>query len=170
MTALEKLDKIKKLIFGEAAPAAPAAPGQSFPLANGSNIILNPGLEIGATATINDEPAADGDYPFPEGSVVTIVGGVVDCVETPEEENAPESIDMASEITQLQEKLASITAKFSSQFEGLVQLTELVREIARQPIAAPVEPIKNPFRTQSFKEEKLAQLADNLIKLRAEQE
>lgn len=63
-------DKIKKLAFGK----------QEFvtaKTADGSEINFEPGMEQGATATINGQPVPDGTYTLESGATVMCAGGRV---------------------------------------------------------------------------------------------
>ena len=96
MTVKEGIEKIRLMLASEGEadqvetnePEAPVSElaFESYDLKDGSKIDLS-GLEIGAEASLVDEtgnasPAPDGEYELVDGTMITIVGGKVEGIET----------------------------------------------------------------------------------------
>lgn len=139
---------------------------ESYDLKDGSKIDLS-GLEIGAEASLVDEtgnasPAPDGEYELVDGTMITIVGGKVEGIETPQAEAEPiempeEEIPMESdkfteidgtienlkaENEALKAKIASIEGKFS---QAINDLSDVVLGLASTPSAGPIQAPKKFF-------------------------
>lgn len=197
MTIHEGIEKIRLMLASEneevqvetseeSAPVTQLS-FETYDLKDGSKIDLS-GLEIGAEASIVDEsgntsPAADGEYELVDGTMITIVGGKVEGIETPQAEAEPiempeEEIPMESdkfteidgtienlkaENEALKAKIASIEGKFS---QAINDLSDVVLGLASTPSAGPIQAPKNSFSQVEKREEKIERFLNKVKNLK----
>lgn len=197
MTVKEGIEKIRLMLASEneevqvetseeSAPVTELS-FETYDLKDGSKIDLS-GLEIGAEASIVDEsgntsPAADGEYELVDGTMITIVGGKVEGIETPQAEAEPiempeEEIPMESdkfteidgtienlkaENEALKAKIASIEGKFS---QAINDLSDVVLGLASTPSAGPIQAPKNSFSQVEKREEKIERFLNKVKNLK----
>jgi predicted RNase H-like nuclease (RuvC/YqgF family) len=160
---------------------------ETYDLKDGSKIDLS-GLEIGAEAMLVDEsgnlsPVADGEYELVDGTMITVVGGKVEGIETPQAEAEPiempeEEIPMESdkfteidgtienlkaENEALKAKIASIEGKFS---QAINDLSDVVLGLASTPSAGPIQAPKNSFSQVEKREEKIERFLNKVKNLK----
>lgn len=83
ITPKEAIDKIKKLLFGEEAPAPEPAPvAADYKLQDGTAVTIDK-LEAGGVVMIAGAVAPDGDYELEDGTKVTVAAGVISVVTAP---------------------------------------------------------------------------------------
>jgi hypothetical protein len=197
MTVKEGIEKIRLMLASEGEadqvetnePEAPVSElaFESYDLKDGSKIDLS-GLEIGAEASLVDEtgnasPAPDGEYELVDGTMITIVGGKVEGIETPQAEAEPiempeEEIPMESdkfteidgtienlkaENEALKAKIASIEGKFS---QAINDLSDVVLGLASTPSAGPIQAPKNSFSQAEKREEKIERFLNKVKNLK----
>lgn len=197
MTVKEGIEKIRLMLASEGEadqvetnePEAPVSElaFESYDLKDGSKIDLS-GLEIGAEASLVDEtgnasPAPDGEYELVDGTMITIVGGKVEGIETPQAEAEPiempeEEIPMESdkfteidgtienlkaENEALKAKIASIEGKFS---QAINDLSDVVLGLASTPSAGPIQAPKNSFSQVEKREEKIERFLNKVKNLK----
>lgn len=197
MTVKEGIEKIRLMLASEfevdqvetSEPEAPVAElaFETYDLKDGSKIELS-GLEIGAEAMLVDEsgntsPAPDGEHELVDGTMITIVGGKVEGIETPQAEAEPieeieEEIPMESDkfeemngsISSLQAenealkaKIASIEGKFS---QAINDLSDVVLGLASTPGAGPIQAPKNSFSQVEKREEKIERFLNKVKNLK----
>ena len=197
MTVKEGIEKIRLMLASEGEadqvetnePEAPVSElaFESYDLKDGSKIDLS-GLEIGAEASLVDEtgnasPAPDGEYELVDGTMITIVGGKVEGIETPQAEaepiEAPEAempmesdkfteIDgtienLKAENEALKAKIASIEGKFS---QAINDLSDVVLGLASTPSAGPIQAPKNSFSQVEKREEKIERFLNKVKNLK----
>lgn len=197
MTVKEGIEKIRLMLASEfevdqvetSEPEAPVAElaFETYDLKDGSKIDLS-GLEIGATAMLVDEsgnssPAPDGEHELVDGTMITIVGGKVEGIETPQAEaepiEAPEAEmpmesdkfeEMNGSISSLQAenealkaKIASIEGKFS---QAINDLSDVVLGLASTPGAGPIQAPKNSFSQVEKREEKIDRFLSKIKNLK----
>lgn len=197
MTVKEGIEKIRLMLASEfevdqvetSEPEAPVAElaFETYDLKDGSKIDLS-GLEIGATAMLVDEsgnssPAPDGEHELVDGTMITIVGGKVEGIETPQAEAEPieeveEEIPMESDkfeemngsISSLQAenealkaKIASIEGKFS---QAINDLSDVVLGLASTPSAGPIQAPKNSFSQVEKREDKIERFLNKVKTLK----
>ena len=197
MTVKEGIEKIRLMLASEGEadqvetnePEAPVSElaFESYDLKDGSKIDLS-GLEIGAEASLVDEtgnasPAPDGEYELVDGTMITIVGGKVEGIETPQAETEPiempeEEIPMESdkfteidgtienlkaENEALKAKIASIEGKFS---QAINDLSDVVLGLASTPSAGPIQAPKNSFSQVEKREEKIERFLNKVKNLK----
>lgn len=164
-TAKEKIEKLKKILFGEDSPAqkflsATTADGVALTIEGES-------LTEGAAVTLEDgTPAPDGEHTLSDGTVITIAEGKISAIKAAE----PVEKEMAGEtkaaIETLKGQLADVLSKFNSQQkeiqtlkadsvkreqafaaqkEAVSKLVEVVEEMANEPAAEPVVKKKSMF-------------------------
>jgi predicted RNase H-like nuclease (RuvC/YqgF family) len=146
------------------------------------------GLEIGAEASLVDEtgnasPAPDGEYELVDGTMITIVGGKVEGIETPQAEaptaeeptaEMPMESDKFTEIDgtienlkaeneALKAKIASIEGKFS---QAINDLSDVVLGLASTPSAGPIQAPKNSFSQVEKREEKIERFLNKVKNLK----
>lgn len=199
MTVKEGIEKIRLMLASEfevdqvetSEPEAPVAElaFETYDLKDGSKIDLS-GLEIGAEAMLVDEsgntsPAPDGEHELVDGTMITIVGGKVEGIETPQAEaepiEAPETempMEMESDkfeemngsISSLQAenealkaKIASIEGKFS---QAINDLSDVVLGLASTPGAGPIQTPKNSFSQVEKREDKIERFLNKVKTLK----
>lgn len=197
MTVKEGIEKIRLMLASEfevdqvetSEPEAPVAElaFETYDLKDGSKIDLS-GLEIGAEASLVDEsgnssPAPDGEFELVDGTMITIVGGKVEGIETPQAEAEPieeveEEIPMESDkfeemngsISSLQAenealkaKIASIEGKFS---QAINDLSDVVLGLASTPSAGPIQAPKNSFSQVEKREDKIERFLNKVKTLK----
>ena len=187
MTVNEAIEKIKVLLASNEEAVVEATEEASAPvtelnfetydLKDGSKIDLS-GLEIGADAMLVDEtgnsaPAPNGEYELADGTMISVMDGKVEGVETPqaespavEEEGGVEMPmesdkfeEMNGSISSLQAenealkaKIASIEGKFS---QAINDLSDVVLGLASTPSAGPIQAPKNSFSQVEKREDKI---------------
>ena len=112
-------------------------------------------MEVGAMAnTVTPDgvmPAADGEYVAEDGTVITVMGGMIAEIaspieEAPEAEVAPVVAGINSQLEAVTKRLSDIEAKFESQTielnetkKGLGVALSSVEKLTKQPIAISLE-------------------------------
>lgn len=199
MTVKEGIEKIRLMLASEfevdqvetSEPEAPVAKlaFETYDLKDGSKIDLS-GLEIGATAMLVDEsgnssPAPDGEHELVDGTMITIVGGKVEGIETPQAEAEPiempeEEMPMEMEADKFEEmngnisslqaenealkaKIASIEGKFS---QAINDLSDVVLGLASTPSAGPIQAPKNSFSQVEKREDKIERFLNKVKTLK----
>ncbi len=197
MTVKEGIEKIRLMLASEneevqvetseeSAPVTQLS-FETYDLKDGSKIDLS-GLEIGAEAMLVDEsgnasPAPDGEHELVDGTMITVVGGKVEGIETPQAEAEPieeveEEIPMESdkfteidgtienlkaENEALKAKIASIEGKFS---QAINDLSDVVLGLASTPSAGPIQAPKNSFSQVEKREEKIERFLNKVKNLK----
>ena len=172
MNVSEAIEKIKVMLADNAvAQTEEIAPEpatqlvfETYDLKDGSKIDLS-ALEIGADAMLVDDSgnsvsAPDGEYELADGTMMTVVGGKVEGIETPQaeaptSEEAPMEADsqfdeMNATITYLQaenealkNKLGELESKFN---QGFSEMLSVLEGFSKTPVADPIQNPKNNFR------------------------
>ena len=181
MNVSEAIEKIKVMLADNAVvqteEIAPEPATQlvfeTYDLKDGSKIDLS-ALEIGADAMLVDESgnsvaAPDGEYELADGTMMTVVGGKVEGIETPQAE-APTSEEapmeansqfdeMNATITYLQaenealkNKLGELESKFN---QGFSEMLSVLEGFSKTPVADPIQNPKNNFRIVEPKADKI---------------
>ena len=198
MTIQEGIEKIRLMLASEgleeasietsedSAPVTQLA-FETYDLKDGSKIDLS-GLEIGADALIVDEsgnssPAADGEYELVDGTMITVVGGKVEGIETPQAEaptaeevgaEMPMEMDKFTEIDgtienlkaeneALKAKISSIEGKFS---QAINDLSDVVLGLVSTPSANPIQAPKNSFSQVEKREDKIERFLSKVKNLK----
>ena len=181
MNVSEAIEKIKVMLADNAvAQTEEIAPEpatqlvfETYDLKDGSKIDLS-ALEIGADAMLVDESgnsvsAPDGEYELADGTMITVVGGMVEGIETPQaelptSEEAPLEADsqfdeMNATITYLQaenealkNKLGELESKFN---QGFSEMLSVLEGFSKTPVADPIQNPKNNFRIVEPKADKI---------------
>jgi len=181
MNISEAIEKIKVLLadnsVAQTEEIAPEPATQlvfeTYDLKDGSKIDLS-GLEIGADAMLVDESgnsvsAPDGEYELADGTMMTVVGGKVEGIESPvaelpTSEEAPMEADsqfdeMNATITYLQaenqalkNKLGELESKFN---QGFSEMLSVLEGFSKAPNADPIQNPKNNFRIVEPKADKI---------------
>lgn len=197
MTVKEGIEKIRLMLASEFEvdqvetnePEAPVAElaFETYDLKDGSKIELS-GLEIGAEAMLVDEsgntsPAPDGEHELVDGTMITIVGGKVEGIETPQAEAEPieePEVEMPMESDKFEEmngsisslqaenealkaKIASIEGKFS---QAINDLSDVVLGLASTPGAGPIQTPKNSFSQVEKREDKIERFLNKVKTLK----
>lgn len=187
MLASEGLEEVS-IETSEEAPVTELS-FETYDLKDGSKIELS-GLEIGADAMLVDEsgntsPAPDGEHELVDGTMITIVGGKVEGIETPQAEAEPieeveEEIPMEMESDKFEEmngsisslqaenealkaKIASIEGKFS---QAINDLSDVVLGLASTPSAGPIQAPKNSFSQVEKREDKIERFLNKVKTLK----
>ena len=187
MLASEGLEEVS-IETSEEAPVTELS-FETYDLKDGSKIDLS-GLEIGSDAMLvdasgNSSPAPDGEYELVDGTMITVVGGKVEGIETPQAEaepiEAPETEmpmemeadkfeEMNGSISSLQAenealkaKIASIEGKFS---QAINDLSDVVLGLASTPGAGPIQTPKNSFSQVEKREDKIERFLNKVKTLK----
>jgi hypothetical protein len=188
MNVSEAIEKIKVLLADnpveqteEIAPEpATQLVFETYDLKDGSKIDLS-ALEIGADAMLVDESgnsvsAPDGEYELADGTMITVVGGMVEGIETPQaelptSEEAPLEADsqfdeMNATITYLQaenealkNKLGELESKFN---QGFSEMLSVLEGFSKTPVADPIQNPKNNFRIVEPKADKIERFLERV--------
>ena len=188
MNVSEAIEKIKVLLSDnsveqteEIAPEpATQLVFETYDLKDGSKIDLS-ALEIGADAMLVDESgnsvsAPDGEYELADGTMITVVGGMVEGIETPQaelptSEEAPLEADsqfdeMNATITYLQaenealkNKLGELESKFN---QGFSEMLSVLEGFSKTPVADPIQNPKNNFRIVEPKADKIERFLERV--------
>ena len=181
MNVSEAIEKIKVMLADNsveqteeiASEPATQLVFETYDLKDGSKIDLS-ALEIGADAMLVDESgnsvsAPDGEYELADGTMITVVGGMVEGIETPQaelptSEEAPLEADsqfdeMNATITYLQaenEALKSKLGELESKFnQGFSEMLSVLEGFSKTPVADPIQNPKNNFRIVEPKADKI---------------
>ena len=188
MNVSEAIEKIKVMLADNAvAQTEEIAPEpatqlvfETYDLKDGSKIDLS-ALEIGADAMLVDESgnsvaAPDGEYELADGTMITVVGGMVEGIETPQaelptSEEAPMEADsqfdeMNATITYLQaenealkNKLGELESKFN---QGFSEMLSVLEGFSKTPVADPIQNPKNNFRIVEPKADKIERFLERV--------
>lgn len=188
MNVSEAIEKIKVMLADNAvAQTEEIAPEpatqlvfETYDLKDGSKIDLS-ALEIGADAMLVDESgnsvsAPDGEYELADGTMITVVGGMVEGIETPQaeeptSEEAPLEADsqfdeMNATITYLQaenEALKSKLGELESKFnQGFSEMLSVLEGFSKTPVADPIQNPKNNFRIVEPKADKIERFLERV--------
>ena len=188
MNVSEAIEKIKVMLADNAVvqteEIAPEPATQlvfeTYDLKDGSKIDLS-ALEIGADAMLVDESgnsvsAPDGEYELADGTMITVVGGMVEGIETPQaelptSEEAPLEADsqfdeMNATITYLQaenEALKSKLGELESKFnQGFSEMLSVLEGFSKTPVADPIQNPKNNFRIVEPKADKIERFLERV--------
>lgn len=188
MNVSEAIEKIKVMLADNAVEQteeiAPEPATQlvfeTYDLKDGSKIDLS-ALEIGADAMLVDESgnsvsAPDGEYELADGTMITVVGGKVEGIETPQaeeptSEEAPMEADsqfdeMNATITYLQaenEALKSKLGELESKFnQGFSEMLSVLEGFSKTPVADPIQNPKNNFRIVEPKADKIERFLERV--------
>jgi hypothetical protein len=188
MNVSEAIEKIKVMLADNAvAQTEEIAPEpatqlvfETYDLKDGSKIDLS-ALEIGADAMLVDESgnsvsAPDGEYELADGTMITVVGGKVEGIETPQaeeptSEEAPLEADsqfdeMNATITYLQaenEALKSKLGELESKFnQGFSEMLSVLEGFSKTPVADPIQNPKNNFRIVEPKADKIERFLERV--------
>ena len=188
MNVSEAIEKIKVMLADNAVvqteEIAPEPTTQlvfeTYDLKDGSKIDLS-ALEIGADAMLVDDSgnsvsAPDGEYELADGTMITVVGGMVEGIETPQaeeptSEEAPMEADsqfdeMNSTISYLQaenealkNKLGELESKFN---QGFSEMLSVLEGFSKTPVADPIQNPKNNFRIVEPKADKIERFLERV--------
>jgi hypothetical protein len=192
MNVSEAIEKIKVLLSDnsveqteEIAPEpATQLVFETYDLKDGSKIDLS-ALEIGADAMLVDESgnsvsAPDGEYELADGTMMTVVEGKVEAIETPqaeetskdetpkekEMENESKFDEMNATITYLQaenealkNKLGELESKFN---QGFSEMLSVLEGFSKTPVADPIQNPKNNFRIVEPKADKIERFLERV--------
>lgn len=188
MNVSEAIEKIKVMLADNAVQqteeiaSEPATElvFETYDLKDGSKIDLS-ALEIGADAMLVDESgnsvsAPDGEYELADGTMMTVVGGKVEGIETPQaeaptSEEAPMEADsqfdeMNATITYLQaenealkNKLGELESKFN---QGFSEMLSVLEGFSKTPVADPIQNPKNNFRIVEPKADKIERFLERV--------
>ncbi len=101
------------------------------PLQDGTTLSIDAPNEdslIGAAATLNGQPAPDGDYPCMDGDVITISGGMVTAVTTATDALAKENAALKAELASLKPAVATL----EEQSKTIIEVKETAQALAKQ--------------------------------------
>lgn len=186
MTFKEAIDKIKVMLAEseqsqvEEVVDAPTNEFnfETYDLKDGSKIDLS-SLEIGAEAMLVDEsgnasPAPSGEYELTDGTMVSVMDGKVEGIETPQAESPIVEEEMAEEVVEenpnnfeamnatieylqsenelLKSKVVELEGKFK---EGFASVAEALEKLSEIPSAEPVQKTHSAFALNGSKNEKI---------------
>lgn len=188
MNVSEAIEKIKVMLADNtveqteeiASEPATQLVFETYDLKDGSKIDLS-ALEIGGDAMLVDESgnsvsAPDGEYELADGTMITVAGGKVEGIETPQakaptSEEAPMEADsqfdeMNSTISYLQaenealkNKLGELESKFN---QGFSEMLSVLEGFSKTPVADPIQNPKNNFRIVEPKADKIERFLERV--------
>lgn len=198
MTVNEAIEKIKVLLASneeavvetteEASAPVTELNFETYDLKDGSKIDLS-GLEIGAEAMLVDEtgnsaPAPDGEYELADGTMVSVVAGMVEGIETPQAEateiDEEDGVEIPMESDKFEEmngtisyltaenealkaKVAELEGKFNQAFSEVIGALE---GLATMPSADAIQKPKNAFSLIEKKEDKVERFLNKVKNLK----
>lgn len=198
MTVNEAIEKIKVLLASNEEAVVEATEEASAPvtelnfetydLKDGSKIDLS-GLEIGADAMLVDEtgnsaPAPNGEYELADGTMVSVMAGKIEGIETPQAESPaveeeggvemPMESDkfeemngtisyLTAENEALKAKVAELEGKFNQAFSEVIGALE---GLATMPSADAIQKPKNAFSVIEKKEDKVERFLNKVKNLK----
>ena len=162
LLGVDLVAKVKALALkfsSETVVVAPEAPTAEVKLEDvmlkDGNVLQVEKMEVGAMANMVTPdgvmPAADGEYVAEDGTVITVMGGLIAEIataaeEAPEVEEAPIVAGINSQLEAVTKRLADIEAKFSAQTielnetkKGLGVALSSVEKLTKQPVAISLE-------------------------------
>ena len=195
MTVKEGIEQIKVLLSGQtevqaeevAQEPATELTFETYDLMDGSKMDLS-ALEIGADAMLVDESgnavaAPNGEYELVDGTMVSVVEGKVEGIESPiaempevedeltkdkEEEMSNQFDEMDATINYLKAendalkaKLSEMDGKFNQAFEKVFVLVE---ELAKMPSADAIQAPKQSFKVTESKADKVDRFMAKFVK------
>ena len=185
---MTKLDQIKKLLFGDAAPQpimapAPVSLAKDYILVDGTTVSIDK-LEVGGMVTVAGIPATEGEYALNDGTVLKVdANGILTEVDLPMKPGvlpmnvvaAP--VDYSKQFSELEAKIKGLkdqfendlsiaTGKLAKQETILKELFAVIEEIGNMPKGNPVEKTAGKFSKQDEKEERLKSLQENLKRIK----
>lgn len=190
MTVTEAIEKIKVLLSEapevqtEEVATEPATElaFETYDLKDGSKIELS-ALEIGADAMLVDESgnavaAPSGEYELADGTMISVMDGKVEGVESPVAESPAVEEEMAVEPNQFDEMNATISylqaendalkAKLNeveSKFEqGFSEVIGALEALATLPSADPIQAPKQAFKVTESKADKVDRFLNKFVK------
>jgi hypothetical protein len=190
MTVKEGIEQIKVLLSGQAevqteevaSEPATELTFETYDLMDGTKIDLS-ALEIGADAMLVDDSgnavaAPNGEYQLADGTMVSVMDGKVEGIESPIAESPAVEEEMAVEPNQFEEmdatinylkaenealkaKLEEMDGKFNQAFEKVFVLVE---ELAMMPSADAIQTPKQAFKLTESKSEKIDRFLSKFAK------
>lgn len=195
MTVKEGIEQIKVLLSGQpelqteevAQEPATELSFETYDLMDGTKIDLS-ALEMGGDAMLVDESgnsvtAPNGEYELADGTMVTVVEGKIEGIESPEAEMPEVEDEMTKEkeeemSTQFDEmdatinylkaenealkaKLDEMDGKFNQAFEKVFVLVE---ELAKMPSADAIQAPKQSFKVTESKADKVDRFLNKFVK------
>lgn len=162
LLGVDLVAKVKALALKfstESVVVAPEAPTAEVKLEDvmlkDGNVLQVEKMEVGAMANMVTPdgvmPAADGEYVAEDGTVITVMGGLIAEIataaeEAPEVEEAPIVAGINSQLEAVTKRLSEIEAKFSAQTielnetkKGLGVALSSVEKLTKQPVAISLE-------------------------------
>jgi hypothetical protein len=195
MTVKEGIEQIKVLLSGQAemqTEEVAQAPTteltfETYDLMDGTKIDLS-ALEMGGDAMLVDESgnsvaAPNGEYELADGTMVTVVDGKIEGIESPQAEMPEVEDEMTKEKEEemsnqfdemdatinylkaeneaLKAKLAEMDGKFNQAFEKVFVLVE---ELAKMPSADAIQSPKQSFKVTESKADKVDRFLNKFVK------
>jgi len=195
MTVKEGIEQIKVLLSGQAelqTEEVAQAPTteltfETYDLMDGTKIDLS-ALEMGGDAMLVDESgnsvaAPNGEYELADGTMVTVVDGKIEGIESPQAEMPEVEDEMTKEKEEemsnqfdemdatinylkaeneaLKAKLDEMDGKFNQAFEKVFVLVE---ELAKMPSADAIQAPKQSFKVTESKADKVDRFLNKFVK------
>jgi hypothetical protein len=195
MTVKEGIEQIKVLLSGQtelqteevAQEPATELTFETYDLMDGSKIDMS-ALEIGADAMLVDESgnavaAPNGEYELADGTMVSVVEGKVEGIESPiaempeveDEMTKEKEMEMSNQFDEmdatinylkaendaLKAKLDEMDGKFNQAFEKVFVLVE---ELAKMPSADAIQAPKQSFKVTESKADKVDRFMAKFVK------
>lgn len=194
MTVKEGIEQIKVLLSGQtelqteevASEPTTELTFETYDLMDGTKMDLS-GLEIGADAMLVDESgnavaAPSGEYELADGTMVSVMDGKVEGIESPlaempevEDEMTKEKEEMSNQFDEmdatinylkaeneaLKAKLDEMDGKFNQAFEKVFVLVE---ELAKMPSADAIQAPKQSFKLTESKADKVDRFMAKFVK------
>jgi hypothetical protein len=166
MNFQEKLNEIKRLVFGDQAPVPAPEPTPApapvpmaavdYKLKDGTVVSIDT-LAVGGIVTLNGDPATDAEYQLEDGTIVQTKGGVIVELSSPVEDTIPEEMkQLPTQMAAMKQSFASqssviaaLESKVEAQDKALKLMFELVEKFGETPVVEPKETI-NPNKLSNY--------------------
>lgn len=146
--AKEQVEKLRKLFFELEQPVEAKDDAMKFAeykLIDGTSVMVDK-LEIGGIVTLNDAPVADGEYILEDGTIITILEGLIAELASPAEEAKVEEVE-AQEAEQpvmmtkedFEDFKKFIESKFAKQEQANQKNIEVLEQIMSFEVETPLQ-------------------------------
>lgn len=164
----EKLELIRKFVFGEQTPTPPAPPAEHAKLetqdlkTTDGKVLTVDKLEVGGNVLLDGAAAPDGEYNLENGNVLQVAGGLIVELSTgtedaiPEETPAEQMAKFTAEVSALRnefnshkEAFAAAQSELQKQKEAFGNLLTVVEALAQAPATPPAQAPKKQWHEMS---------------------
>ena len=165
----EKLELIRKFVFGEQEPTPPAPPAEPAKLetqelkTTDGKVLTVDKLEVGGNVLLDGAAAPDGEYMLENGGKLSVVGGLISEMELEPKPAEPPATPEGDTMAKFSEEFNAFKAEFSShkeafaaaqselqkQKEAFGNLLTVVEALAQAPATPPAQAPKKQWHEMS---------------------